>query len=121
VSGYGAIVKTVPSVVRQYVARPPEMSKTPPVEKERSPLLSHATRAATSGTVPNRFMGIFDSIIAGDHVGQLALALGQGQNVPNNSYYTPVACISQSQAASAHADLRAMDQKAIALLGQYGG
>lgn len=59
--------------------------------------------------------------IAGDRVGQLAIALGQGQNVPNDSYYTPVAYISKSQAASAHTDLKAMDQKAIALLGQYGG
>ncbi|MCB8881080.1 sugar ABC transporter substrate-binding protein [Acidisoma cellulosilytica] len=59
--------------------------------------------------------------IAGDRVGQLAIALGQGQNVPNDSYFTPVAYIDKSQAAAAHAELKEMDKKAIALLGQYGG
>jgi len=59
--------------------------------------------------------------IAGDRVGQLAVALGQGQNVPNNSYFTPISYIEKSQAAAAHGDLKAMDQQAIALLKQYGG
>src|SRR5208337_1645693 len=46
----------------QYVARPPEMSNTAPVEKLHSSLASHRTSEATSSISPKRPMGIFDSI-----------------------------------------------------------
>lgn len=59
--------------------------------------------------------------IAGDRVGQLAMALGQGQDVPNNSYLTPVASITKAEAGQALAELKTMDDQAIALLKQYGG
>lgn len=46
----------------QYVARPPEMSKTAPVENEHSSLANHATIAANSSGLPSRPIGIFDNI-----------------------------------------------------------
>jgi ABC-type sugar transport system substrate-binding protein len=59
--------------------------------------------------------------IAGGRVGQLAIALGQGQDVPNDSYMTPISFISKDQAAQALTELKSMDDQAIALLKQYGG
>ena len=47
---------------RQYTARPPEMSKTPPVVKEQSSVASQPMIAATSSTSTKRFIGIFDSM-----------------------------------------------------------
>src|SRR5205814_6169716 len=47
---------------RQYVARPPDKSNTPPVVNEQSSVHSHATSAAASSTLPNRPIGIFDSM-----------------------------------------------------------
>lgn len=58
---------------------------------------------------------------AGDRVAEIALALGQGQDVPNYAYHVPVTAIEKSEAAAALVDLKAMDQKAIALLKNYGG
>src|SRR6185312_5093586 len=46
----------------QYVARPPEISNTAPVEKEQSSLASHEMRAAISSGATKRFMGIFPSM-----------------------------------------------------------
>jgi hypothetical protein len=46
----------------QYVARPPEISNTAPVENEQSSDASHAIIAASSSTVTKRFIGIFDSM-----------------------------------------------------------
>src|SRR5262249_46496919 len=46
----------------QYVARPPEMSKTPPVENEHSSLESQQIRAAISDGSTKRFIGIFESM-----------------------------------------------------------
>ena len=46
----------------QYVARPPETSKTAPVVKEHSSLASQQMSAAISSTVPKRPIGIFDSM-----------------------------------------------------------
>ena len=45
---------------RQYVARPPERSKTAPVENEHSRLASQQISAAASSTVPKRSIGIFE-------------------------------------------------------------
>ena len=44
----------------KYVARPPEMSNTAPVENAQSGEASQHTSDATSSTVPKRFIGIFD-------------------------------------------------------------
>src|SRR6476661_5363678 len=46
----------------QYVARPPERSKTPPVVKEHSAVHNQATIAAISSVRPKRPMGIFESM-----------------------------------------------------------
>src|SRR5450756_235409 len=46
----------------QYVARPPEMSNTAPVENAQSSDASHATIAASSSTRTKRPFGIFDSM-----------------------------------------------------------
>jgi len=46
----------------QYVARPPEMSNTAPVENEHSSDASQHTSAATSSTCPSRPIGIFDTM-----------------------------------------------------------
>ena len=46
----------------QYVARPPEISNTPPVVKEQSSEANQATMAATSCTCKKRPMGILDSM-----------------------------------------------------------
>src|ERR1700733_776914 len=46
----------------QYVARPPEMSNTAPVENEQSSEASQAASAASSSTRTKRFFGIFDSM-----------------------------------------------------------
>ena len=48
----------------QYVARPPEMSNTPPVENEQSSEQSQATMAAISCGRPKRPSGIFDFIMS---------------------------------------------------------
>ena len=45
----------------QYVARPPERSKTAPVLNEQSSEHSQVTRRATSSTVPSRFNGVLAS------------------------------------------------------------
>ncbi|MEZ0214356.1 MAG: sugar ABC transporter substrate-binding protein [Xanthobacteraceae bacterium] len=58
---------------------------------------------------------------AGDRVAELALALGQGQKVPNDTYHVPVTSITKAEAPKALAELKEMDQKAIALLKAYGG
>ena len=49
-------------LLAQYTARPPEMSKVAPVEKEQSSLESHDTIAAISCTSTKRFIGIFESM-----------------------------------------------------------
>src|SRR5262249_37145938 len=46
----------------QYVARPPEISNTPPVLNEHSSEASHATSAAISVVCPNRPIGMRESI-----------------------------------------------------------
>src|SRR5438094_10287378 len=46
----------------QYVARPPEMSNTAPVENEHSSEASQQTSAAISSTLTKRPMGIFDTM-----------------------------------------------------------
>ena len=46
----------------QYVARPPEMSRTVPVVNEQSSDAANATRAAISSTLTKRPRGIFDSM-----------------------------------------------------------
>ena len=48
--------------VGQYVARPPEMSNTAPVENEHSADAQQATSAAISSTSTKRPRGIFDSM-----------------------------------------------------------
>ena len=60
---------TTPAVLRrrtlcplQYVALPPEMSKTAPVLNEHSSEHSQATSAATSSRRQVRAMGIFDTM-----------------------------------------------------------
>ena len=49
-------------ISRQYVARPPEMSNTAPVENEHSAEASQQTSAAISSTWPSRPIGIFDTM-----------------------------------------------------------
>jgi hypothetical protein len=46
----------------QYVARPPEMSNTAPVENEHSAEAQNATREAISSTSTKRPRGIFDNM-----------------------------------------------------------
>lgn len=58
---------------------------------------------------------------AGDKIGEIALALGQGQDIPNHTYRVPVTAIEKSEAANALQELKTMDQKAIELLKAYGG
>ena len=58
-------LKTHPTATRninQYVARPPEISNTPPVSNEFSSDASQQTIDVTSSTVTNRPRGIFDSM-----------------------------------------------------------
>src|ERR1022692_3768943 len=52
----------IPEIRNQYVARPPEQSNTAPVLNDASSLHSQQISAATSSTVPNRPIGIFDSM-----------------------------------------------------------
>ena len=57
------VVKSFPATaVNQYVARPPDRSKTAPVLNEHSSDASHAASAAASSVRPNRPMGIFESM-----------------------------------------------------------
>ena len=58
---------------------------------------------------------------AGDWVGKLAIALGQGVAVPPNTYHLPVTSITKAEAGAALKELKEMDEKAIALLRNYGG
>ena len=51
-----------PSPLAQYVARPPDMSKSPPVVSEFSALASQLTIDAISSTSTKRSRGIFESI-----------------------------------------------------------
>ena len=48
--------------ISQYVARPPEISNTAPVENEQSSEASQAASAASSSTRTKRFFEIFDSM-----------------------------------------------------------
>jgi ABC-type sugar transport system substrate-binding protein len=59
--------------------------------------------------------------IVGEKTAQLALALGRGENVPNDVFRTPVRAITRDQAAETLAKLRKDDAEAIAILKQYGG
>ncbi|QEX17752.1 hypothetical protein FRZ44_30550 [Hypericibacter terrae] len=59
--------------------------------------------------------------IMGDKTGELALALGRGEDVKPNVYHVPVTSITKDQAAKSLAEIQEMDKQAIALLKQYGG
>lgn len=59
--------------------------------------------------------------LIGQKTGQLAVALGRGEKVPNNVYHVPVVSATPDQAAKALAEVQEMDKQAIALLKQYGG
>lgn len=58
---------------------------------------------------------------AGDRIAEIALMLGQGQDVPNHIFHVPVTAIEKHQAADALAELKEMDRQAIELLKNYGG
>ena len=59
--------------------------------------------------------------IIGQKTGQLAMALGRGEKVPNHVYHVPVTAITPDEAPKALAEVQSMDKQAIALLKQYGG
>lgn len=57
----------------------------------------------------------------GQRTGELAMAMGRGEDVPNIHYRVPVTSIVQEEAADALAEVQNMDKQAIELLGKYGG
>jgi ribose transport system substrate-binding protein len=57
----------------------------------------------------------------GRKTGELAVKLARGEDVPNIVYRIPVITKTPDQAEEALAELKSMDEQAIALLKQYGG
>ena len=57
----------------------------------------------------------------GKKTGELAVSIARGEKVENKQYRVPVTAIVQEEAAKALVEVQAMDKKAIALLGKYGG
>lgn len=57
----------------------------------------------------------------GEMVGEIAIKLGKGEEVPPYHSRVPVTQIMPDQAAAALEEVKKMDEEAIAFLGQYGG
>lgn len=57
----------------------------------------------------------------GEMVGEIAMKLGQGEEVPPYHSRVPVTRITPDEAEAALAEVKAMDEAAIAFLKQYGG
>lgn len=74
-----------------------------------------------SGNLPIEFSTDCSYHAMGQKVGELALALGRGEDVPNNVFQAPVAQIEQADAAKALDEVKAMDEAAIAYLKDFGG
>lgn len=74
-----------------------------------------------SGNLPIEFSTDCAYHAMGQKVGELALALGRGEDVPNHVYQAPVTQVTQAEAAKALSDLQQMDAEAIKYLKQFGG
>lgn len=59
--------------------------------------------------------------LMGEQVAEIAIKLGQGEDVPPYHSRVPVTVITKDQAAQALADVQKMDDEAIAFLKTYGG
>lgn len=59
--------------------------------------------------------------IMGEQVAEIAMKLGKGQDVPAFQSVVPVTQITKDQASQALADVKKMDDEAIAFLKKYGG
>ncbi len=75
----------------------------------------------SSGNIPITYSTDCQYHTMGAKVGELALALGRGENVPNVVYQAPITGIVQSEAAAALDEVKAMDSAAIAYLKNFGG
>lgn len=74
-----------------------------------------------SGNLPIEFSTDVPYHTIGEKVGQLALSLGRGENVPNHSNFAPVQTILPGDAGKVREEIKAMDDAAIAYLKDYGG
>lgn len=74
-----------------------------------------------SGQYPIVFSTDVPWHLIGQRTGEIAMAMGSGEDVPNIHYRVPVTAIVQEEAAAALAEVQAMDEAAIALLAEYGG
>ncbi len=59
--------------------------------------------------------------LMGEQVADIAMKLGRGEDVPKFHNRVPVTQITKDQASQALADVKKMDEEAIAFLKQYGG
>jgi len=74
-----------------------------------------------SGQYPIVFSTDVPWHLIGQRTGEIAMAMGRGEDVPNIHYRVPVTAIVQAEAEAALAEVQAMDAAAIALLAEYGG
>lgn len=74
-----------------------------------------------AGQMPIEFSTDVPWHTMGTKVAELAVAIARGEDIPNDSFRVPVTAIVQEEAASALAEVQAMDKQAIALLQDYGG
>jgi len=77
--------------------------------------------AMESGNVPVEYSTDCQYHSMGAKVAEIALALGRGEDVPNNVYQAPITAIEQAGAAKALEEVQAMDEAAIAYLKDFGG
>jgi ABC-type sugar transport system substrate-binding protein len=74
-----------------------------------------------AGTFPIEFSTDVPWHTLGQKTAELAMSLGRGEDVEPYVYRVPVTAITQDEAEASLKDVREMDEKAIALLKQYGG
>lgn len=74
-----------------------------------------------SGNIPLEFSTDCQYHAMGAKVAELAMALGRGEEVPNNVFQTPITALEQADAAKALDEVKAMDEAAIAFLADFGG
>lgn len=74
-----------------------------------------------SGNLPVTFSTDCPYHLMGAKVAELALALGRGEEVPNNVFQTPVTALEPADATKMLDEVKAMDEAAIAFLADFGG
>lgn len=73
------------------------------------------------GNLPVEFSTDVPWHTLGRKTGELAMALGRGEDVEPHVYRVPVTAITLEEAGEALAEVQEMDEQAIALLREYGG